>query len=32
LNNTVVATSTISVPPNEYAYFLFSLTAELEVG
>jgi len=32
LNNTVVATSTVSVPPNEYAYFLFSLTAELESG
>jgi len=32
LNNTVVATSTIYVPPNEYAYFMFSLTAELEVG
>jgi len=31
LNNTVVATSTVSVPSNEYAYFLFSLTAELEV-
>jgi len=27
-----VATATISVPPNEYAYFLFSLTAEMTGG
>jgi hypothetical protein len=27
-----VATATISVPPNEYAYFLFALTAELTGG
>jgi len=27
-----VATATISVPPNEYAYFLFGLTAEMTGG
>jgi hypothetical protein len=32
LNNTSVATALISVPPSEYAYFLFSLVAELEGG
>jgi len=32
LANTVVATATISVPPNEYAYFLFALTAVMKGG